>query len=472
MTPTAAIRAPKGEVVRNPTRGGFTFALRFTAYNKRRYLTLGRPEDGWTETRASTELENILADVRRGIWQPHTVEAPPEPPQDPSFHEFASSWFEAIRGELRPNTVLDYEWQLRVHLLPFLKDHRLSQITVSEVDRYREAKVAEAREVEAAAGRGKPMMDEYVDRRGTKRRRPRRPLSAVSINKTITRLGQILEVAVERELIPRNPAKVGGKRRRLKAAKPARVYLDRAEQISALLDAASELDREARSNGQIARRALLATLTFAGLRISELLDLEWRDVDLAAGRLRVRHSKTDAGSRYVDLLPVLRDELSAHKAGCASTTPNVRVCIRFRHTAGRRARSQSCTRQGGQARQQEAQRRRTDATTGGPDAPRTAAHLRVGAGRARQGPPLRDGPARAHRPYGHARHLRTGNDLQRRRPRAPAVARGGPRHSAGYASERASSRRRLSVYPGAGESGAVRQSPRRILSSASSAMVV
>ena len=101
MTTTASTRVPKGEVVRNPTRGGFTFALRFTAYNKRRYLTLGRPEDGWTEARARTELENILADVRRGIWQPHTIEAPPEPPQDPGFHEFASAWFEAIRGELR-----------------------------------------------------------------------------------------------------------------------------------------------------------------------------------------------------------------------------------------------------------------------------------------------------------------------------------------------------------------------------------
>ena len=55
----------------------------------------------------------------------------------------------------RPNTVLDYEWQLRVHLLPFFKNHRLSQITVAEDDRYREAKV-----VEAAATRGKPIMDE------------------------------------------------------------------------------------------------------------------------------------------------------------------------------------------------------------------------------------------------------------------------------------------------------------------------
>jgi hypothetical protein len=50
-----------------------------------------------------------------------------------------------------------------------------------------------------------------------------------------------------------------------------------------------------------------------------------RQRDLAAGRLRVRYSKTDAGSRYVDLLPVLRDELSAHKAASANVAPNAYV---------------------------------------------------------------------------------------------------------------------------------------------------
>jgi hypothetical protein len=37
-------------------------------------------------------------------------------------------------------------------------------------------------------------------------------------------------------------------------------------------------------------------------------------MDLAAGRLRVRQSKTDARVRHVDLLPVLRDGLDALKA--------------------------------------------------------------------------------------------------------------------------------------------------------------
>jgi hypothetical protein len=66
-------------------------------------------------------------------------------------------------------------------------------------------RVAENRGIETAAKRGKPRMIEYEDRRGCKHRRAERRLLARSINKTITRLGQILEVGVEREPIPRKP---------------------------------------------------------------------------------------------------------------------------------------------------------------------------------------------------------------------------------------------------------------------------
>jgi integrase len=114
-------------------------------------------------------------------------------------------------------------------------------------------------------------------------------------------------------MIERNAAR--GRRRRSKANRPAPVWLDSAEHIAALLDAAGELDREARVDRQVPRKAILATLTFAGLRIGELVDLRWRDVDLAAGRITVRESKTDAGARTIDLLPILRDELATLKAG-------------------------------------------------------------------------------------------------------------------------------------------------------------
>jgi len=144
-------------------------------------------------------------------------------------------------------------------------------------------------------------------------------------------LHAILEIAHERELIPRNTAK--GKRRRVRTSKPRRLYLDTAGQIAALLAAAAELDREAKRYRHIRRHAMLAVLVFAGLRLGELLRLRWRDVDLAAGRLRIADAKTDAGHRDVTLRPVLRDVLAALKADARDLRPAAFV---FGSTSGRR----------------------------------------------------------------------------------------------------------------------------------------
>jgi integrase len=91
------------------------------------------------------------------------------------------------------------------------------------------------------------------------------------------------------------------------------VHLDSAEHIAVLVEAAAELDarKTARTSG---RRALVATLVFAGPRVTQACELPWRDVNLAAGRITVGKAKTAAGMREVDILPVLRDELLAYKA--------------------------------------------------------------------------------------------------------------------------------------------------------------
>jgi integrase len=277
-------RRATGQVIVDRRRKSTVYALRFNALGARQFVTLGSAKDGWTQAKAQDQLEHEQHRVATGDWSPAVSPAPPDLDADPSFHEFATDWVDARADGWRPKTRTDYEWKLSHHLLPYFKRHRLSQITVSEVDRY------------AAAKR----------KQGT--------LSAASINKTIALLAQILDVAVEypEYAIVSNPAR--GRRRRLKADRPAPVWLDSAAQIAALLDAAGELDREARVDRQVPRRAILSTLTFAGLRISELVDLRWRDVDLAAGKLRVRESKTAAGARTIDLLPVLASELRRLKA--------------------------------------------------------------------------------------------------------------------------------------------------------------
>lgn len=61
-------------------------------------------------------------------------------------------------------------------------------------------------------------------------------------------------------------------------------------------------------------RPVIATLTGAGLRVSEAVALDWSDVNLATGTPRVGKAKTDAGFyREIDLPGGLVDELAEWK---------------------------------------------------------------------------------------------------------------------------------------------------------------
>ncbi|MGH2890156.1 MAG: phage integrase central domain-containing protein, partial [Solirubrobacteraceae bacterium] len=204
---------PSGQVIVRERRNGRAFGLRFRAYGRREYVTLGTDADGWDRQRAETELENVLADVRRGRWRPSRPEPAPEPTPDPTFHRFASDWYEAHRASWRPKTQVDYRWQLTNHLLPFFADRLLSEINVALVDACRESKQRESQARARAFDAWQRRFDgetEPSQRRELRRSRPPRPFTAATINKTLTRLGQILDVADERELIDRNPmAKIG-----------------------------------------------------------------------------------------------------------------------------------------------------------------------------------------------------------------------------------------------------------------------
>lgn len=283
-------RPPTGQVLERTTSRGHTYALRFRAYGKRQYLTLGANDDGWTRRRAEEELANVLADVRRGIWKPPAPESQP-PAEEPTFHVYASEWLAQREQEgLKAKTITGLRWSLVNHLLPFFAEHRLSEITPREIKRYTQAKLAERAAIEEAKAE--------ATRNGERFRQ--RSLSNGSINHTLRHLAQILDSAVDDEILASNAAT--GSRRRLKASKPARPWVE-PEQLMALLNSTSGTGR-----------LLLAILAGAGLRIGEALSLRWQHVDLGTGTLYIVDSKTDKGVREVHLTPALREELTLARA--------------------------------------------------------------------------------------------------------------------------------------------------------------
>jgi integrase len=263
------------------------YRIRFRAGGKRRFQRLGTPAEGWTRERAEEALRHTLSDVERGLWQP-----PPPPLAEPvlqeipTFHQAASDYLadQIVKGGRRPGGLTDkgredLEWRLQ-HLLRCFAPRRLDAIEVRDVDAFTTAMI-------------------------------RKGLNATSVNKCLMTLAAVLEHNVEYGVIPKNVAR--GKGRKLASVEPRRTWIDRADHLRALLDGAGELDRNARvRKGQ--RRAFLATLALAGLRLGECLSLKWADVNLARGTLEVREGKTAAAARTVYLLPALRDELASYRA--------------------------------------------------------------------------------------------------------------------------------------------------------------
>jgi integrase len=300
-------RRTQGEILEVVGKDRRTYrTLRFQAQGKRRRVPLGPI----SREQAETKLTHTMADVERGTWKP--PEAIVAPTVCPTFAAYVDQWWTLTRDELSANTQADYRWRLEVHLLDYFGAMTLDQITAGVVKAYTASKLARNRRITDAEQAGKPLMQDYTDKNGQQRTRRARPLSARSINMTVTLLGAILASAIDDDdlgaLISRNAARG----RRVKENAPRRSYLDSAAQITALLDAAGELDAKApKDRRHVARRAMLAVLTFAGLRVSEMLALRWADVDLAGGWLTVGDAKTDAGRRRLKVRGALRDELSA-----------------------------------------------------------------------------------------------------------------------------------------------------------------
>lgn len=260
-------RPATGSVV-EPKGDRRSYGIRFRALGKRRFLTLGRPEDGWTREKAEEALHDELERVRLGVWKEEEVASPvAEHQAEETFREFASAWFHERKpdwAESSQKSVL-LAWK---HLFPTFGEMRLSEITKRDIDRFMRAKQAEGR------------------------------LGNNSVNMHIQHMAACLERAVDWELIQRNPAKG----RRLPSEPPKRIHIE-PEQLPSLLRGCKPHIRK-----------LVEVLAGCGLRIGEACALTWADVHFATGIIDVKDAKTVAGIRKVDMPVEVAATLRHYKA--------------------------------------------------------------------------------------------------------------------------------------------------------------
>jgi len=207
------------------------------------------------------------------------------PPDPQTIEEAATEFLEGARKgsvrdrsgrEYKPSTIRGYERALNLRILPELGSVRLTDLRRKHVQKL----------VDDMAADGK---------------------SGSTIRNTLDPLRAIYRRAMSRELVGVNPTS----HLELPSAKSKRDRIASPAEAAKLLAALPQSDR-----------ALWATAFYAGLRRGELRALRVEDIDLGKSEIHVRRSwdavegdidpKSEAGTRIVPLLAVLRDYLDAH----------------------------------------------------------------------------------------------------------------------------------------------------------------
>jgi integrase len=322
-------------------------------------IPLGNTADGWDEARTERARQQTLAKIELGLWSPSSSGTATAHGEEPTFAELATDWLadRELNPAISSRTTEDDRWRLTRYLIPFFGELRPSQITPLTIKQYRRHIHEDNQQIRAARDAGNRLTDPRSEQ-------PLRTLSNDSINKTLRTLAAILDEAEDAGWVDRNVAR--GRRMREPVERRTTDALDGSELV-ALLEAAAELDRRhtpttlarasevraLRDEANLAwkevaarvgvststahylyavpvddhatigpRRAVVATLGFAGPRVSELCALDRQHVDLTNARIYVRHSKTAAGVRTVDIRPRLLDELRGYASAVRSNEMN------------------------------------------------------------------------------------------------------------------------------------------------------
>ena len=249
-----------------------------------RYVVVFRDPSGRQRRRSAATFaearvlrSSLLADVARGEFRESSRAR---------LEDYARDWVRTYQGRtsrgIRAETILEYERDLELHVLPVLGRRRLSEI--------------EQRELKALA---RALAD--------------KDLSAATVRVVMAPLRALFATAVEEGLLRTNPAaglRLGGGRTADPAAK--RRALDE-DQLAKLISETPER-----------WRLLIRFLAQTGLRVGELIALRWEDVDLEGRRVSVHRRlyrgrldapKSDYGVRQIPISRRLAADLALHRDG-------------------------------------------------------------------------------------------------------------------------------------------------------------
>ncbi len=239
------------KMLADPKHGRWSFrisAKRDPMTGKRRQVN-GRSYD--TKREAQRERNKAAAKIDTGTYVV---------PSRQTFAEYLPTWLDrhTVSGRgLRPSTVENYRRYINHDIAPSpLGAMRLGDIRRHHINAY----IAQL----SADGRG-----------------------AVTVHRIVAVIQGALKAATIEQAIEDNPATMLVQ----PTVKAHRFEPWQPEQVGAFLDVAA-----AHRLG-----VFFEVAVFTGLRRAELVGLVWSDVDLQAGQLRVRESKTEAGVRVVDL---------------------------------------------------------------------------------------------------------------------------------------------------------------------------
>lgn len=205
----------------------------------------------------------------------------------PTVREFAVTWLKTYAAtNNKPSELVSKESILRRHVLPHFGNSTLDHIGPQAIERYKAAKLQSG-------------------------------LTAKTVNNHLTVLRKMLDTAAEWGQLDDVP-----RIRRLPTRPPSYDWLSGQESVLFL---------EAMKTHYPQWYALFYTALRTGLRRGELFALHWKDVDLSAGALVVRHSvyrgrlvtPKSGRTRWVPLTNRLCDVLRAHRQASLAEIPLV-----------------------------------------------------------------------------------------------------------------------------------------------------